>query len=172
VDVKAPAPVPQPGTRAAFDWRERLGHIIDHAMHIRSEGVRKAVVDLLYEFDALPDAPAPASAPPLDAQRLDAVVTAFEALTAAGYTLHGSSGPLTKQCFIDAIVLALNAVAPPRETQAPPAEDGYHKGIYKSRCCSTLKANPYTFDSCPACGRNLGWERAIAPAPPAEKEKP
>lgn len=44
-------------TKADFDWRERVGCIIDHAARIRGEGVRRAVVDLLYEYDALPDAP-------------------------------------------------------------------------------------------------------------------
>lgn len=43
-------------TKTEFNWRERLGCIIDHATRIRGEGVRRAVVDLLYEYDALPEA--------------------------------------------------------------------------------------------------------------------
>ncbi len=41
-------------TQETFDWRERLGYIIDHASRIGSDNVRKAVNALLYEFDALP----------------------------------------------------------------------------------------------------------------------
>ncbi len=35
-----------------FDWRERVGRIIDHASRLGADRVKQAVIDLLYEFDA------------------------------------------------------------------------------------------------------------------------
>jgi hypothetical protein len=59
-----------------------------------------------------------------------------------------------------------DAQAAPEAPVSPDNSADYHRGIYKSRCCSTLKANPYIFDSCPTCGRNLGWEHAARPVRP------
>jgi hypothetical protein len=49
-----------------------------------------------------------------EAAKCEAVVTAFEALQAAGYYLHAEDGAvLDKAQFIDAMVLAMNAALAP-----------------------------------------------------------
>lgn len=40
------------GDQPTFNWRERLGNIIDHAARLGPKRVQEAVISLLYEFDA------------------------------------------------------------------------------------------------------------------------
>lgn len=51
---RAEASLRSTGQKPVFDWRERVGRIIDHAHRLGDAGVKEAVIALLYEYDTLP----------------------------------------------------------------------------------------------------------------------